>query len=291
MPVGSWARSKATFKNIVLGGAALVVLTGGTAYAANEWTGTNIVDGSLTGADLADGTVASTDIKNQSVTGTDLLDGSVLGSDIKDGTITTADVLDGTIRSADILNESIASVDIANGTITEGDINGGTLQNLGDADTLDGRTADDFGRTAVAAIISYNNGGTFAEQTRIVIDAPTDGLMLVMGSASINTLLGGDTTCDPCLGVIRLRDAVNGATGTEQVATFGDGSAEASAQLATNWVFPVEAGRRVFALDAIGAVPNKIFVDNPTVTALFVPFGPSGGGGAVAAETPPERHG
>ena len=52
---------------------------------------------------------------------------------------------------------------------------------------------------------------------------------------------------DPCLGAMRLRDKDNDATGTEQVETFGDGSSEASAQLATSWVFPVEEGQQNFA--------------------------------------------
>ncbi len=145
------------------------------------------------------------------------------------------------------------------------------------ADQLDGREANEFGRTAVAAVISYNNGGTFTEQASIIIDAPSDGLMLVTGTVSIGTLIGGDTSCDPCLSVMRLRDEVNDATGTEQAATFGNGSDEAAANLATNWVFPVTEGRRTFALDThTEGAAGDIFADNPTLTALFVPFGPSG---------------
>jgi hypothetical protein len=149
------------------------------------------------------------------------------------------------------------------------------------ADQLDGRSASEFGRTAVAAVISYNhdaNDGAFTDRAKIDIDAPSDGLMLVTGSTSIDTLVGGATSCNPCLGAIRLRDKINDATGSEQVATFGNGSTEVSTQLATSWVFPVTAGRRTFTLDAVttGAAADQIFVDNPTLTALFVPFGPSG---------------
>ena len=46
-----------TFGRVVGGTAVVLLVTAGTAYAANEWTGANIVDGSLTGADLADNTV------------------------------------------------------------------------------------------------------------------------------------------------------------------------------------------------------------------------------------------
>lgn len=156
------------------------------------------------------------------------------------------------------------------------------------ADQLDGRSANEFGRTAVAAVISYTNGGTFEEQASIIIDAPTDGLMLVSGAVSIGTLVGGDTSCDPCIGVMRLRDKVNDATGAEQVAAFGNGSTEAAAQLSTSWAFPVTAGRRTFALDThTEGAAGDIYSDNPTLTALFVPFGPSGvlAAGAVTKKT------
>ena len=49
-------------------------------------------------------------------------------------------------------------------------------------------SGDEFGRTPVAAVISYNNGGTFTEQAAIIIDAPTDGLMLVTGTVSIGSM-------------------------------------------------------------------------------------------------------
>ena len=43
------------------------VLAGGTAYAANEWTGANIVNESLTGADLRDDTVRGADVVESSL--------------------------------------------------------------------------------------------------------------------------------------------------------------------------------------------------------------------------------
>jgi hypothetical protein len=170
-------------------------------------------------------------------------------------------------------------------------VNSSTRVDNLNADQLDGRSANEFGRTAVAAVISYNSDGTFAERASITIDAPTAGLMLVSGSVSIDTLLGGATSsCDPCLGVMRLRDKLNSATSTEQAGTFGNGTDEASTQLATNWVFQVSAGRRMFALDT-NEQPNDVFADNPTLTALFVPFGPSGAAAAAAVSADPARAG
>ncbi len=58
--------------------ALFLVLVGGTAYAANEWTGANIVNESLTGADLRDDTVRGADVVESSlgkVGDADTLDG------------------------------------------------------------------------------------------------------------------------------------------------------------------------------------------------------------------------
>jgi hypothetical protein len=154
------------------------------------------------------------------------------------------------------------------------------------ADQLDGLHAGDLGgRTAVGAVITYNNGGTFTQQASIQIDAPTDGLILVNGSVMFDTLMGGRTSCNPCVGVMRLRDTVNDAKGSEQAVTFGDGTHEVSAQVGTSWAFPVTAGRQTIALETVGTVTDEIFADNPTLTALFVPFGPSGAAAATAKAT------
>ncbi len=52
---------------------AVCAAMGGTAYAANEWTGNNIVDSSLTGADIATASIPSSDLalsfKTESVSG------------------------------------------------------------------------------------------------------------------------------------------------------------------------------------------------------------------------------
>jgi len=155
------------------------------------------------------------------------------------------------------------------------------------ADLLDGRSADEFARVALGGIGGeYAEPAAFVEQTRVDIDAPRDGAMLVIGSASIDTFTGGETACDPCRGAIRLRhDVVNppvDPVGYTQVATFGNGTDESAAQLATSWVFLVDAGSHSFTLDAATAgaappAPDQIFVDSSVVTALFVPFGPNGG--------------
>jgi hypothetical protein len=77
---------------------ALFVALGGTgAYAANEWTGANIVDGSLTGADIFDNTVSGKDITNGSLTGTDVFDNTIASADVTNKSLTGADINESTL--------------------------------------------------------------------------------------------------------------------------------------------------------------------------------------------------
>src|SRR5256885_2419131 len=81
---------------------ALFIALGGTAYAANEWTGDNIVDESLTGADIqgAAGTAVAPAV-NGSLT-TDDVAGQQAdpanGTPFVDGTLTTWDIKDHSLK-------------------------------------------------------------------------------------------------------------------------------------------------------------------------------------------------
>ena len=52
-------------------------LATGSAYAANEWTGDNIVDSSLTGQDIFPNSVPGGDITNGTLTGADVFDNTL----------------------------------------------------------------------------------------------------------------------------------------------------------------------------------------------------------------------
>jgi hypothetical protein len=96
---------------------ALFVALGGTgAYAANEWTGTNIVDESLTGADVRGkaGTMSTPSV-NGSLTTHDIAGqpaNMANGSPFVQGSLTTWDIADGTLRSADVSDNSLTGADI-----------------------------------------------------------------------------------------------------------------------------------------------------------------------------------
>jgi hypothetical protein len=128
--------------------AVFLALGGVSAYAANEWTGANIVDGSLTGADVFDNTISGNDITNNSVTRDDVKNGSLTGVDlanltvrgnnigfntitgddhILDGSISGADITDGTIDSPDLGIASVTSLELADGTVTGTDVSDNSL--------------------------------------------------------------------------------------------------------------------------------------------------------------------
>jgi hypothetical protein len=114
---------------------ALFFAVGGAgAYAANEWTGANIVDETLTGGDIrgfsgtattagVNGSVTTADIHGQpqiassgqpyvngSLTTWDLADGRTLGRDIEDGSLTGADVGDDSLTGTDVYEPSLSTV-------------------------------------------------------------------------------------------------------------------------------------------------------------------------------------
>lgn len=79
-----------TFRNQWAGLLALfLVLTGGTAYAVNEWTGANIVDGSLTTVDFKDNEVRSGDVRNDNLT-----NGGLQAEDLRPNSVGRSELLD-----------------------------------------------------------------------------------------------------------------------------------------------------------------------------------------------------
>lgn len=77
--------------------ALFVALGTGGAYAANEWTGANIVDESLTHRDLKDGAaVTSAEVRNDSLSGGGLTNGDIANGALNDedvGSVTLVNVL------------------------------------------------------------------------------------------------------------------------------------------------------------------------------------------------------
>jgi hypothetical protein len=107
---------------------ALLVAVGGTsAYAANEWTGANIVDGSLTGQDVFDNTVGGADITNESLRSTDIASGAVTSSELAPFSINEGDIGSNVIDSRHINNGSLNDEDIGQGAFVDFQASIGTV--------------------------------------------------------------------------------------------------------------------------------------------------------------------
>jgi len=147
-------RRRLTYANVVSSFALFIALTTGTVYAANEWTGENIVDGSLTAVDLKIGTIGTArvqdnslqavDLAADSVTASELADNAVDSAAIQNGSITASDLGTASVGTSEIANGSVASVDIADGSLTGTDIANGSI------------TAAEFKGAAVTGAISYS---------------------------------------------------------------------------------------------------------------------------------------
>jgi hypothetical protein len=105
-------------QNVVAYLALFVALGGTTAYAANEWTGTNIVDSSLTGQDIFPNSVPGGDITNGSLTGADIFDNTIGGADITNESIGAADIGSQQVGPDEVLNDSLLQSDIRAGAVT-----------------------------------------------------------------------------------------------------------------------------------------------------------------------------
>jgi hypothetical protein len=113
---------------------ALFVALGGSAYAANEWSGTNIQDETLTGADVLGKAATSRDAAvNGSLSSEDI--GGQQGNAANrtpfvEGALTTWDLKNGTLRSDDIANDSSGS-DNVNATKLDGTDSSGFVKGKG----------------------------------------------------------------------------------------------------------------------------------------------------------------
>jgi hypothetical protein len=117
----------------VTGLIAIFIALGGTAYANNEWTGANIVDGSLT----------SVDYKNDNIKGLDVLDGTLKAPDLGADAIpsdaecnfvfcfSSTKIADRAVGASEISPGAVGTSEAAPNSLTGSDINESTLSPFG----------------------------------------------------------------------------------------------------------------------------------------------------------------
>ena len=88
-----------------------------------------------------------------------------------------------------------------------------------------------------------------------------------------------NSNCNPCYLHARFRDLSTNALSPFIAVDVGRGDFNIHyAPLASTWLFPVQPGMRTFVLEA-SVTPdetNAVSVNNPIITAIYVPFGPHG---------------
>ena len=98
--------------------ALFLVLTSGTAYAANTVFSTDIVDGEVKTPDIASNAVGTGKIGNNQVFSDDVRDDTLAG-----GGLAAADLRSGSVGSAEVANNSLGGADIKNGEVSVLDTN------------------------------------------------------------------------------------------------------------------------------------------------------------------------
>jgi len=113
-----WIRGRITYANVTSTLALLLALGTGTAYAANEWTGENIVDQSLTAADLAVGTIGTLRVQDESLQAVDLKAESVGTSEIQTDAVGPLEVTANAIDGDEIVNGSVGNLDLGTDSVS-----------------------------------------------------------------------------------------------------------------------------------------------------------------------------
>jgi hypothetical protein len=133
---------RATYANVVSTLALFLVVAGGSAYAVNTISSTDIIDGQVKSVDVGDGEIGSADVKDQSLStfdvhtflGADVVDGTLTGDDVSDdSTLGPADIHEeflafgDTLIQSDLATDSVASDEVEDDSLTGADINENTL--------------------------------------------------------------------------------------------------------------------------------------------------------------------
>jgi hypothetical protein len=147
------------------------------------------------------------------------------------------------------------------------------------ADLLDGYDATQLGRVSMANSTSLFNPTTTTVLATVTINVPKQGFVMVQGYAYAD-----DAGC-ACTAQLWLRDD---STTTYSPGTAAETTNLGYASLSLGWIFPASPGSHSYSL--VGLVDGSgLFLRNPVITALFVPFGAYGSPTTLAKKGSLER--
>jgi hypothetical protein len=134
------ARIAAFIRQNVTGLIAIFIALGGVAYADNEWTGANIVNGSLTTADYKDNDTRSADVRDATLKAPDLAPDVIPSDDecgaffvcfsstkIADRAVGASEISPGAVGTSEAAPNSLTGSDVNDNSLTGSDINEPTL--------------------------------------------------------------------------------------------------------------------------------------------------------------------
>jgi hypothetical protein len=138
------ARIAAFIRHNVTGLIAIFIALGGVAYANNEWTGANIVDGSLTTADYKNNDVRSGDVRDETLKGPDLATDAIRSdadcpfpgicfssTKIADRAVGAGEISPGAVGTSEAAPNSLTGFDVADNSLKGADVDESTLSPFG----------------------------------------------------------------------------------------------------------------------------------------------------------------
>jgi hypothetical protein len=124
------ARIAAFIRQNVTGLIAIFIALGGVAYANNEWTGANIVDGSLTTDDYKNNDIRSADVRDETVKSPDLA-ADAIRSDAEcpfpGVCFSSTKIADRAVGASEISPGAVGTSEAAPNSLTGSDVNESTL--------------------------------------------------------------------------------------------------------------------------------------------------------------------
>ena len=145
------------------------------------------------------------------------------------------------------------------------------------ADTVDGASANELARVAIAAKETLEGSPSTDIQATVSITAPKNGFVRLDGQV---TIYDGFQipNCNDCQVYVRVHDETNGVDSAITFFQGGDGAAFSADTIPVTWVFPVTPGAHTYSLrtaqNAISGNGYDIF--NPVLIAQYVPYGGTG---------------
>jgi hypothetical protein len=127
-------RPRSLYDVLAAAGFFIALGTGG-AYAANEWNGSNIQDGTLTGADIQDLSLGLPDYGANSISTGKLKDGDVRTQDLRDLGVTNSKIAWDSVSSGKVINNNLTGDDINESTLSGVRLSG--LQRVGAVSAFD----------------------------------------------------------------------------------------------------------------------------------------------------------